>query len=135
MSSRPFPPHTQVRKEQVAAEDAAMKAKKQKLESDAAAAMTAGDKAAEGAGGGDTAMTDAAAAEGSTAAAAVAAATTSGGAPRATGHYDLVGVLTHKGRAADSGHYISWVKRDNGDWVRGGQRAPSRYPEFSLNEL
>lgn len=34
-----------------------------------------------------------------------------------TGHYDLMAVLTHKGRAADSGHYISWVKRENGDWV------------------
>ena len=28
----------------------------------------------------------------------------------ASGQYDLVAVLTHVGRAADSGHYIGWVK-------------------------
>jgi ubiquitin carboxyl-terminal hydrolase 14 len=27
-----------------------------------------------------------------------------------SGQYDLVAVLTHVGRAADSGHYIGWVK-------------------------
>ena len=27
-----------------------------------------------------------------------------------SGLYDLVAVLTHVGRAADSGHYIGWVK-------------------------
>ena len=31
-------------------------------------------------------------------------------APQVTGLYDLVGVLTQKGRSVDSGHYISWVK-------------------------
>lgn len=31
-----------------------------------------------------------------------------------TGIYDLVAVLTHKGRSADSGHYVAWVKQDNG---------------------
>jgi ubiquitin carboxyl-terminal hydrolase 14 len=25
-------------------------------------------------------------------------------------------VLTHVGRAADSGHYIGWVKSEKGDW-------------------
>ncbi|CAI9767158.1 unnamed protein product [Fraxinus pennsylvanica] len=33
-----------------------------------------------------------------------------------TGIYDLVAVLTHKGRRADSGHYIAWVKQETGDW-------------------
>ncbi|KAK3283824.1 deubiquitinating enzyme [Cymbomonas tetramitiformis] len=37
---------------------------------------------------------------------------------RLTGHYDLVGLLTHKGRSADSGHYISYIKRaEKGDWI------------------
>ncbi len=27
------------------------------------------------------------------------------------GKYELIGVLTHKGRSADSGHYVSWVKQ------------------------
>ncbi|WOK91358.1 ubiquitin carboxyl-terminal hydrolase 6 [Canna indica] len=35
-----------------------------------------------------------------------------------TGIYDLVAVLTHKGRSADSGHYAAWVKQDNGKWIR-----------------
>lgn len=33
------------------------------------------------------------------------------------GKYELQGVLTHKGRSADSGHYVSWVKQQDGSWV------------------
>ncbi len=33
------------------------------------------------------------------------------------GKYELVGILTHKGRSADSGHYVSWVKQADGRWV------------------
>lgn len=32
-----------------------------------------------------------------------------------TGVYELVAVLTHKGRSADSGHYVAWVKQDSGE--------------------
>lgn len=32
-----------------------------------------------------------------------------------SGYYDLVAVLTHVGRSADSGHYIGWSKKGN-DW-------------------
>lgn len=35
----------------------------------------------------------------------------------AAGKYELTGVLTHKGRSADSGHYVSWVKQHDGSWV------------------
>ncbi|KAK9836436.1 hypothetical protein WJX74_000563 [Apatococcus lobatus] len=35
-----------------------------------------------------------------------------------TGRYELMAVLTHKGRSADSGHYVSWVKQDSGQWVQ-----------------
>ena len=36
-----------------------------------------------------------------------------------TGRYELIGVLTHKGRSADSGHYVSWTKsKDDGQWVQ-----------------
>ncbi|KAI8529328.1 hypothetical protein RHMOL_Rhmol12G0216400 [Rhododendron molle] len=31
-----------------------------------------------------------------------------------TGIYNLVAVLTHKGRSANSGHYVAWVKRESG---------------------
>ncbi|CAK0784473.1 hypothetical protein CVIRNUC_007677 [Coccomyxa viridis] len=35
-----------------------------------------------------------------------------------TGRYELVAVLTHKGRSADSGHYVSWAKQDDGQWMQ-----------------
>jgi ubiquitin carboxyl-terminal hydrolase 14 len=35
-----------------------------------------------------------------------------------TGRYELIGVLTHKGRSLDSGHYVSWVKQPDGQWVQ-----------------
>eukprot|EP00607_Mallomonas_marina_P006421 CAMPEP_0182428190 /NCGR_PEP_ID=MMETSP1167-20130531/21376_1 /TAXON_ID=2988 /ORGANISM="Mallomonas Sp, Strain CCMP3275" /LENGTH=535 /DNA_ID=CAMNT_0024610931 /DNA_START=66 /DNA_END=1670 /DNA_ORIENTATION=+ len=31
-----------------------------------------------------------------------------------TGSYELAGVVTHKGRSADSGHYIAWVRQQPG---------------------
>lgn len=34
--------------------------------------------------------------------------------PNQTGFYELVSVLTHKGRSADSGHYVAWVKQQDG---------------------
>eukprot|EP00199_Chlamydomonas_sp_CCMP681_P000977 CAMPEP_0119108676 /NCGR_PEP_ID=MMETSP1180-20130426/15598_1 /TAXON_ID=3052 ORGANISM="Chlamydomonas cf sp, Strain CCMP681" /NCGR_SAMPLE_ID=MMETSP1180 /ASSEMBLY_ACC=CAM_ASM_000741 /LENGTH=509 /DNA_ID=CAMNT_0007094321 /DNA_START=16 /DNA_END=1548 /DNA_ORIENTATION=- len=34
-----------------------------------------------------------------------------------TGKYALFGVLTHKGRSADSGHYVAWTKQANGKWA------------------
>lgn len=34
-----------------------------------------------------------------------------------TGVYDLVAVLTHKGRSADSGHYVAWVKQESGNFL------------------
>lgn len=35
------------------------------------------------------------------------------------GIYELFGIVTHKGRAADSGHYIGWTKNENkkDEWV------------------
>lgn len=37
-----------------------------------------------------------------------------------TGNYELMGVVTHKGRDADSGHYIGWVRQEPGSeyWWR-----------------
>ena len=34
------------------------------------------------------------------------------------GRYELIAVLTHKGRSADSGHYVSWAKQDDGTWIQ-----------------
>eukprot|EP01004_Peranema_trichophorum_P010753 NODE_9582_length_579_cov_43.807018_g8945_i0.p1 GENE.NODE_9582_length_579_cov_43.807018_g8945_i0~~NODE_9582_length_579_cov_43.807018_g8945_i0.p1 ORF type:complete len:158 (+),score=52.71 NODE_9582_length_579_cov_43.807018_g8945_i0:41-475(+) len=33
-----------------------------------------------------------------------------------TGWYELCGVVTHKGRDADGGHYVAWVKHKD-DWL------------------
>jgi ubiquitin carboxyl-terminal hydrolase 14 len=30
------------------------------------------------------------------------------------GNYELFAVVTHKGRSADSGHYIGWARVENG---------------------
>jgi len=35
-----------------------------------------------------------------------------------SGKYELIAVLTHKGRSADSGHYIAWVKQDDNKWLK-----------------
>lgn len=35
-----------------------------------------------------------------------------------SGKYELIAVLTHKGRSADSGHYIAWVKQDDDKWLK-----------------
>ena len=36
----------------------------------------------------------------------------------AAGKYELMAVLTHKGRSADSGHYVAWVKQDDKQWIQ-----------------
>mmetsp|Transcript_23936 Transcript_23936/g.27821 ORF Transcript_23936/g.27821 Transcript_23936/m.27821 type:complete len:512 (+) Transcript_23936:53-1588(+) len=35
-----------------------------------------------------------------------------------TGNYQLVAVLTHKGRTSDSGHYVGWVHKKGDDWLK-----------------
>ena len=47
-------------------------------------------------------------------------ATESGGAsegPGFNGKYILQAVLTHKGRIADAGHYVAWVRQKGGKWA------------------
>jgi len=41
-----------------------------------------------------------------------------GGVPdTAKGNYELYGVVTHKGRDAESGHYMGWVRQNGDDWL------------------
>jgi ubiquitin carboxyl-terminal hydrolase 14 len=35
-----------------------------------------------------------------------------------TGNYQLVAVVTHKGRSADGGHYVGWVHKSGDDWYQ-----------------
>jgi ubiquitin carboxyl-terminal hydrolase 14 len=47
-----------------------------------------------------------------------------------TGRYDLIAVLTHKGRSLDSGHYVAWCKQvrpkplDSSTYLRGTTLSP-----------
>jgi len=35
-----------------------------------------------------------------------------------TGIYELFAIVTHKGRQADSGHYVGWVKQEDDKWLK-----------------
>ena len=37
--------------------------------------------------------------------------------PSFRGFYDLFAIVSHKGRSADSGHYMAWVRRKGDDWI------------------
>ena len=37
--------------------------------------------------------------------------------PDFTGYYELFAVVTHKGRSADSGHYMGWVRQQGDNWL------------------
>ncbi|CAI9114280.1 OLC1v1014963C3 [Oldenlandia corymbosa var. corymbosa] len=52
-----------------------------------------------------------------------------------TGIYDLVAVLTHKGRSADSGHYVAWVKQENGKWIQFDDDNPILQREEDIPKL
>lgn len=34
-----------------------------------------------------------------------------------TGSYEIIGVVTHKGRSADGGHYVGWIHASGDDWL------------------
>ncbi len=38
-------------------------------------------------------------------------------APDFMGNYELFGIVTHKGRSADGGHYVGWVRQEGSDWL------------------
>ncbi|XAR67647.1 Ubiquitinyl hydrolase 1 [Bertholletia excelsa] len=52
-----------------------------------------------------------------------------------TGVYDLVAVLTHKGRSADSGHYVAWIKQENGKWIQYDDDNPIPQREEDITKL
>ncbi|XP_057522339.1 ubiquitin carboxyl-terminal hydrolase 6-like isoform X1 [Amaranthus tricolor] len=52
-----------------------------------------------------------------------------------TGVYDLVSVLTHKGRSADSGHYVAWVKQESGKWIEYDDDNPIPQREEDIVKL
>lgn len=34
-----------------------------------------------------------------------------------SGYFELYGIVTHKGRTSDSGHYVAWTKQSDGRWM------------------
>lgn len=52
-----------------------------------------------------------------------------------TGIYDLVAVLTHKGRSTDSGHYVAWVKQENGKWIEYDDHNANSKKEDDITRL
>ena len=51
------------------------------------------------------------------------------------GEYELFGVVTHKGRSADSGHYIGWVKVEEGKWIKFDDDQVSETTEDKIMDL
>lgn len=52
-----------------------------------------------------------------------------------TGHYELCAVLTHQGRAADSGHYVAWVKDEGSKWYKFDDDKVSVHTEEDVKKL
>lgn len=52
-----------------------------------------------------------------------------------TGNYELCAVLTHKGRAADSGHYVAWVKEQGTTWLKFDDDKVSVHEEEEVKKL
>lgn len=52
-----------------------------------------------------------------------------------TGFYELQAVLTHKGRSADSGHYVSWVRQADGSWIEYDDDVPIPVKEEDILRL
>eukprot|EP00761_Pharyngomonas_kirbyi_P011989 gb/GECH01012015.1/.p1 GENE.gb/GECH01012015.1/~~gb/GECH01012015.1/.p1 ORF type:complete len:471 (+),score=137.34 gb/GECH01012015.1/:1-1413(+) len=52
-----------------------------------------------------------------------------------TGWYELCGVLTHKGRSAQSGHYVGWAKQDDGTWMKFDDDKVSEVKEDDIRNL
>ncbi|XP_047960020.1 ubiquitin carboxyl-terminal hydrolase 6-like [Salvia hispanica] len=87
----------------------------------------------------DVKMTDAEGSSNASGASSVSAPTGEGAPPEkekhSTGIYDLVAVLTHKGRSADSGHYVAWVKQENGKWIQFDDDNPIPQREEDITKL
>lgn len=52
-----------------------------------------------------------------------------------TGNYELCAVLTHRGRAADSGHYVAWVKDQGTRWFKFDDHQVSVHTEEEVKKL
>jgi ubiquitin carboxyl-terminal hydrolase 14 len=52
-----------------------------------------------------------------------------------SGYYELVGVMSHKGRSSDSGHYVAWVRGRDGRWLLFDDDSVNVVPEKDILRL
>jgi ubiquitin carboxyl-terminal hydrolase 14 len=52
-----------------------------------------------------------------------------------TGLYELYAVLTHKGRDADSGHYVAWTKQSDDNWLCFDDDTVKHYKDNDIKQL
>jgi len=52
-----------------------------------------------------------------------------------TGLYELYAVLTHKGRDADSGHYVAWTKQSEDNWLQYDDDTVRYYKDNDIKQL
>lgn len=52
-----------------------------------------------------------------------------------TGFYELAALVTHKGRDADGGHYVAWVKEKEDQWVLYDDDRVSRVKDDDIKKL
>jgi ubiquitin carboxyl-terminal hydrolase 14 len=52
-----------------------------------------------------------------------------------TGLYELYAVLTHKGRDADSGHYVAWTKQSEDNWLQYDDDTVRQYRDNDIKQL
>eukprot|EP00290_Baffinella_frigidus_P026312 CAMPEP_0180230834 /NCGR_PEP_ID=MMETSP0987-20121128/26410_1 /TAXON_ID=697907 /ORGANISM="non described non described, Strain CCMP2293" /LENGTH=559 /DNA_ID=CAMNT_0022195925 /DNA_START=12 /DNA_END=1691 /DNA_ORIENTATION=+ len=113
---------------------------------DEAAPAAAGAAGGEAAKAGEAMEVEGAAAAGAPAAGAGAAApaapaAAAGNVEDKWGSYELTGVLTHQGRSADGGHYISWIKKEGASkeasqtWYKFDDDKVSEVDEKKVKEL
>jgi len=50
-------------------------------------------------------------------------------------NYECTGVLTHQGRTAEGGHYVSWIKKPDGTWYKFDDDKVSEVKEEKIKEL
>lgn len=52
-----------------------------------------------------------------------------------TGRYELFAIVTHEGRTAEGGHYVAWVKQDDGGWLVFDDETVARVSADKIKKL
>jgi len=55
--------------------------------------------------------------------------------PTTAGYYELFALVTHKGREADSGHYVGWTKHKDNTWIKYDDADVKIVPEKDIEML